>query len=220
MSKSRGNVVNPDGYVDAHGGDALRVHLLATGRWSGTADFREAGIVDVERLFTRLWRLAHGESRGQGLDPETLGRGAARVAAGIEALRFNTAIRALDELSRRGGPGDAGTLTLLLAPFAPYLAEELWAAGGGAYSVHGHPWPEIGGAAPVTSRPTVELVVQADGRVRDRLRMPAGLSAAEAAARAEAAPKVASHLAGRSVQRRIYVPDRLVNVVTKGPSRV
>lgn len=118
------------------------------------------------------------------------------------------------------GPGDAGTLTLLLAPFAPYLAEELWAAGGEEYSVHGHPWPEIGGAAPVTSRPTVELVVQVDGRVRDRLRMPAGLSAAEAAARAEAAPKVASHLAGRSVQRRIYVPDRLVNVVTKGPSRV
>ena len=143
MSKSRGNVVNPDEYVGSHGGDVLRAHLLSSGRWSGTADFREAGITGVERLFVRLWRLAHGEAGGPGLDDRAMARGAARVGAGIEAMRFHTAMGTLREMADRASPADASALVRLLAPFAPYLAEELWEAVGGDYSVHVQPWPQI-----------------------------------------------------------------------------
>jgi leucyl-tRNA synthetase len=216
MSKSRGNVVNPDTYVDRHGGDALRAHLLSSGRWSATADFRDSGIAGVERLFTRLWRLAHGEVSGPGVGEGALARGAARVAAGIDAMRFNTAMGALRELATGASTTEAPALVLLLAPFAPYLAEELWAACGGPYSVHRQPWPE-GSVAP-PPRTTVELVVQVDGRVRDRIPVPTGLGAGEVRRRAEAAPGVARHLAGRHVVGCVHVPDRLVNFVTSGPS--
>ena len=214
ISKSRGNVVNPDEYVDRHGGDVLRAHLLSSGRWSATADFGDAGITGVERLFTRLWRLAHHQADGQGTGPEALARAAGRVSAGIEAMRFNTAISALREVANRASPSEAPALILLLAPFAPYLAEELWAVAGGAYSVHVQPWPQIAGGD--TGGTTVELVVQVDGRVRDRLSAPRDLSAAEACRLAESAPNVVRLLAGRPVRRYVHVPDRLVNLVT-GP---
>ena len=122
MSKSRGNVVNPDEYVDRHGGDVLRAHLLSSGRWFATADFSDAGITGVERLFTRLWRLVHGAPNGaeRGAGPEALARGATRVAEGIEALRFNNAIGALRELAARASPAEAPTL-ILLWPRSPRI---------------------------------------------------------------------------------------------------
>jgi len=218
MSKSRGNVVNPDDYVDGHGGDVLRVHLLTSGRWSAAADFREEGIAGVERLFRRLWRLAHGQARGPGVGPPALAAGAERMAAAIEGMRFHAAVDTLRELANRASPADASALVLLSAPLVPYLAEELWAAVGGAYSVHGQRWPERAPGAASARAPTgtVELVIQVDGRVRDRLEVPAGLGAPAAWAAAEAAPNVARHLGGRPVRRRVHVPDRLVNLVTKG----
>ena len=212
MSKSRGNVVNPDDYVDRHGADVLRVHVLSSGRWSGTADFRDAGIAGVERLFTRLWRLAHGEAGGPGAGQPALDRAAARVAAGIEAMRFNNAMSALREVANRATPAEAPTVIRLLAPLAPYVAEELWAAAGGEYSVHAQRWP----ASAVDQAPagTVTLIVQVDGRVRARLPVPAGLTAPAARRRAQDAPEVARHLAGRQIDRVVHVPDRLVNFVT------
>jgi leucyl-tRNA synthetase len=217
MSKSRGNVVSPDDYVDRYGGDVLRVHLLSSGRWSATADFREAGIAGVERLFTRLCRLASGEAGGPGVGAAAMGQAAVGIGAAIENMRFHAAIGKLRELSARAAGHEAPTLLVLLAPFAPYLAEELWARAGGAYSVHEQPWPESGNPSPATPAPaTVDVVVQVDGHVRDRLRVPAGLEATDAVARARAAPKVARLLVGRPVLRSIYVADRLVNLVTKG----
>ena len=212
MSKSRGNVVNPDHYVDRHGGDVLRVHVLASGRWTATSDFRDAGIAGVERLFTRLWRVAHGEGGGPGAGAPALARAAGRVGAAIEAMAFNNALSALREVANRASPAEAPTVILLLAPLAPYLAEELWAVAGGAYSVHTQPWP-AGGAEPAPP-PTVTLVVQVDGRVRARLPVPAGLTSDEARARAEIAPEVARHLAGQDIDRVVHVPDRLLNLVT------
>jgi leucyl-tRNA synthetase len=214
MSKSRGNVVNPDDYVDRHGADVLRVHLLSAGRWSGTADFSDAGIPGVERLFARMWRLAHGDSPGPGAGEEALRGTAARVAAGIERLRFNTSLAALHEVAPRASTAEAPTLVRLLAPFAPYLAEELWAAAGGASSVHVQRWPATD--PPSAAQATVELIVQVDGRVRARLVVPAGLTAAEARREAESAANVRRHVAGRTVLRCVYVPDRLVNIATAG----
>ncbi|HEV3495535.1 MAG TPA: class I tRNA ligase family protein, partial [Actinomycetes bacterium] len=212
MSKSRGNVVNPDDYVDRHGGDVLRAHLLSSGRWSATADFRDVGITGVERLFIRVWRLAHGEVTGPGLNAGDRARGVARVAAGIEAMRFHTALGTLRELADRAAAADVPVLVRMLAPFAPYLAEELWARVGGAYSVHVQPWPHGDGAQ--VAGETVELVVQVDGRRRGRLTVPARTSPAEAQRRAESEVSVARHLVGRRVERCVHVPDRLVNLVT------
>ncbi len=214
MSKSRGNVVNPDDYVDRHGADVLRAHLFGSGRWSATADFRVEGVAGAERLFSRLWRLVCGEASGPGVGSDALARGTARVAAGIEAMRFNTALGVINELTNRATSSEAGSLILLLAPFAPYLAEELWARAGGPYSVHVQPWPERAVRAATAS--VVHMVVQVDGRVRDRLAVPAGLSEAGAVARAEAAPNAVRHLAGRPVRRHVHIPDRLVNLVTTG----
>lgn len=211
-------MVNPESYVRRHGGDIFRTHLLSSGRWAGTADFRDAGIVGVERLFTRLWRLAQGEVRvdgrggGGGAGERALAEASASIGAAIEAMRFNVAVAVLGGLARTAAPAEAPTLALLLAPFAPFLAEELWAATGGAPSVHAQPWPQSE-PEPVAAGP-VELVVQVDGRVRDRLAVPAGLSAGEARARAEAAPNVVRNLGGRAVLRSVHVPDRLVNLVT------
>jgi leucyl-tRNA synthetase len=219
MSKSRGNVVNPDDYVDRYGGDVLRVHLLASGRWSGTADFRDAGIAGVERLFTRLWRLAHGDAAGPGAGEPALAAATARVTAGIEGMRFNNAIAALGEVAKQASTVEASTVIRLLAPFAPYLAEELWAVAGGDYSVHTQPWPRSAAGEDPTGG--VVVVVQVDGRVRARLPMPAGVTAGEARRRAEAAPEVARHVAGQAIERCVYVPDRLLNFVTfRGVGRV
>ena len=219
MSKSRGNVVNPDDYVDRYGGDVLRVHLLSSGRWSGTADFSDAGIAGVERLFTRLWRLAHGVAAGPGAGEMALGRAASGVAAGIEGMRFNNAITALGEVAKQASTAEASTVIRLLAPFAPYLAEELWAVAGGDYSVHAQPWPVP--AAGEDPAGVVVVVVQVDGRVRARLPMPAGLSAGDARRRAETAPEVARHVAGQAIERCVYLPDRLLNFVTsRGVGRV
>ena len=218
MSKSRGNVVNPDDYVDHHGGDVLRVHLLSSGRWSGTADFSDAGIAGVERLFTRLWRLAHGEAGGPGAGAPALARAGARVATSIEGMRFNNAVTALGEVAKRASPAEAAELAVLAAPLAPYLAEELWAAAGGDYSVHSRPWPTSTGDERAAA--IVVLVVQVDGRVRARLPVPAGLGDGDARRRAERAPEVVRHLAGRQVERCVHVPDRLVNFVTRGVESV
>lgn len=218
MGKSKGNVVNPDDFVDRHGGDVLRVHLLSSGRWSATADFGDAGIAGVERLFTRLWRLVAGEIDGAGIGEGALAHAAARIGDAIAALRFHAAIGTLRELSARAAASEATTVVRLLAPFAPYLAEELWARAGGPYSVHVQPWPEtVDRRSDAGDSATVELVVQVDGRVRDRLAVPHGLSAAEAVASAKQAPNAARSLADRAVIASFHVPDRLVNLVTKPP---
>jgi leucyl-tRNA synthetase len=118
---------------------------------------------------------------------------------------------ALREVANRASAAEARAVILLLAPLAPYLAEELWAAAGGEYSVHTQRWPAPAAAAPA---PPVTLVVQVDGRVRARVPVPAGLSAAEARRRVEGLAEVTRHLDGREIDRAVHVPDRLLNFVT------
>jgi leucyl-tRNA synthetase len=147
----------------------------------------------------------------------------ARVGRDIERFKFNTAIAALMELARWADTEwprmsvderahAARTLTLLLAPFAPHLAEELWARLGEPYSVHQQPWPSYD---PTTlTEETVTVVVQVNGRLRARFQAPTGLDEGEAVRLALAADGVARHLGGQEPQQVIYVPDRLVNLVT------
>jgi leucyl-tRNA synthetase len=225
MSKSRGNVINPDDYVERVGADNLRVYLLFCGDRREGGEFSEAGLRGIVRFTHRLWALLtrpHRPGPG-GADLAPLDRAVAHVARELARFKFNTAIAALMELTRWASQAQpamdegewrrtARTLALLLAPLAPHLAEELWERLGGPYSVHQQPWPAHDEAALVQEE--VTLVVQVDGRVRARLRVPAGTAESEAVRLALAAPPVVAHLAGRPPSRIVHVPDRLLNLVT------
>ena len=233
MSKSRGNVVTPDEVVARHGADTLRLHLLFMAPFDRNVNWDEEGIAGAERFLQRVCRL--GEATGQASAPAANGRDddslrramhktIRRVTEDVEAYKFNTAVAAMMEFSNslaayqeRHGSTPAfceafETLIRLLAPFAPYIAEEMWARLGRAFSVHQQAWPEHNPA--LAADETVTLVVQVNGKVRDRIPVAAGLDDGEARARALASERVRQHLEGRDPRQVIVVGGRLVNVVT------
>ena len=233
MSKSRGNVVNPDEYVSRYGSDVVRLYLMFIGPWDQGGPWNMTGIEGAARFVHRVWTVANadnGEQQAAASEEETrtlrrlTHQTIARVTADIENFRFNTMIAALmefvNELMRAretallGGPAwheAIETLTLLLAPSAPHLAEELWARQGRDYSVHQQPWPEADPS--LAAAETVELVVQVNGKVRDRLTVSADITEDAATEAALASPRVAPQVAGRQPRRVIYVAGRLVNIV-------
>ena len=236
MSKSRGNVVTPDDFVDRHGADVLRCALLFMGPWDQDGEFVPGAIDGVERFFARVWRMVTATDAPEATDssaeaddghdhgpdgatpvttPVAVDRTVAAVGEAIEAMHFNVAIARLMELAPRARTRAAKhVLVRLLAPLAPHLAEELWHRLGEEGSVHDAPWPDHDPTALVAT--TVALVVQVDGRVRHVERVPAGFGEDEATARALGAPQVRDALAGRPVARVVFVPDRVLNLVT-GP---
>jgi leucyl-tRNA synthetase len=219
MSKSRGNVVNPDHLVEDHGGDVTRLALLSARPWDADGDFGDEAVAGAERLLGRLWRLVVDRPPGPPADPAALAAAADRVAGAVDRFACNVAVTAIGELAgvleAGSSADDRRTLVLLVAPLAPHLAEELWCRLGGRYSVHVEDWPAPV-AAPAPPPAEVDVAVQVDGRFRATVTVPAGASADEAAERAAADPRVARHLAGRPVARVVAVPDRLVNLVTGG----
>jgi leucyl-tRNA synthetase len=224
MSKSRGNVVNPDEYVERIGADALRMALLFCGDWEEGGDFRDQGVPGIQRFLSRCWRLIvepPPAGPGDG-DMRPVDRAVRKVGDDLERLKFNTAISALMELSHwieRQRPQMAEAewnrvarrLVLLLAPFAPHLAEELWARLGGAYSVHTQGWPEVDPS--VLESESVTIVVQVNGRVRATLELPRGTDRTDALAAALESENVRRHLDGAPVNV-VFVPDRVVNLLT------
>jgi leucyl-tRNA synthetase len=144
MSKSRGNVVNPDDLIAAHGADVTRLALLFTRPWDADGEWDPAVVAGAERFLARLWRVATGPRGDAGR--EHLGEAVRRVTSDIDAMRFNTAIAALMTLVSRlrgepAAPEVARALVSLVAPFAPHVADELWPRVGGSGSVHTSPWP-------------------------------------------------------------------------------
>jgi len=223
MSKSRGNVQTPDEYVAHYGADTLRLFMMFLGPWTEGADWDASGIEGVHRFLNRVWTLGLTEAgngaRDREIDHAVHGT-IKKVTEDLAEYHFNTAIAAMMELanalqhasgpSRRDG---VRALTLLLAPFAPYLTEELWHRWGEAGSVHLQAWPAYDPA--LAAAEEVTLVVQVDGRVRDRVQVAAGLSEAAAREAALASPRAKAALDGRPVERVVVVPDRLVNIVTR-----
>jgi leucyl-tRNA synthetase len=224
MSKSRGNVQAPDEYVARYGADSLRLFLMFMGPWTEGSDWDAAGIEGTYRFLNRVWGLAVEEANGEGARDadvdRTVHRTIQKVTEDLEAYHFNTAIAAMMELSTtlshaRGESREQGihALILLLAPFAPHIAEELWERRGGKGSVHQQTWPTFDPA--LAAEKEVTLVVQVDGKVRDRLRAAAGLPQAKTEEMALASPRAKAALDGRIVDRVVVVPDRLVNIVTR-----
>ena len=224
MSKSRGNVVPPDEYVAQYGTDTLRLFMMFMGPWTEGNDWDASGIEGTWRFLHRVWGLGLTErTRGGAREAELdrmIQRTIKKVTEDLEAYHFNTAIAAMMELStatfHASGPSreDAtDALVLLLAPFAPHITEELWQRRGGADSVHRQSWPRYD---PDLARETkVTVVVQVNGKVRDRLELPAGQSEEVLKQAAQASPKVTQAIAGKPIDRIIVVADKLVSIVTK-----
>ena len=226
MSKSRGNVEAPDAYVARYGADTLRLFMMFMGPWTDGADWDAAGIEGSWRFLNRVWTVALQPASDGPRDPDLdrmVQRTIERVSTDLEAYHFNTAIAAMMELStalfHASGPSrDEGvrTLVLLLAPFAPHLTEELWQRRGGTGSVHQQSWPVFDPAAVRSG--DVQIVVQVNGKVRDRLTVPAGSPEATVRSLALASEKVRAAIGGAAIAKTIVVPDRLVSVVTGRPS--
>jgi leucyl-tRNA synthetase len=226
MSKSRGNVVNPQDFVDRYGSDALRCFLMFIGPWNQGGPWDGRGIEGIARFLRRAHSLvARSDSSGTA-DPRELDRRTARltkkVTEDLQAFRFNTALAALMEhtnylLAARDEVGDdewaeaLKTFVLVLAPFAPHHAEDMWALMGLPYSVHEQAWPSWDEG--LVEEEEITLVVQVNGRLRDRIEAPADISEDMARELALTSPKVRPHVEGREIRKSIYVPGRLVNLV-------
>ena len=224
MSKSRGNVVAPDEYVARYGADTLRLFIMFMGPWTEGNDWDASGIEGTWRFLNRVWGIGLSGRASSGTRDAELDRAVQRtikkVTDDLEGYHFNTAIAAMMELSsaifHAAGPSrDDATdaLVLLLAPFAPHIAEELWQRRGGTGSVHRHAWPAYDASAAKDA--VVTVVAQVNGKVRDRLELPAGTGEEALKRAALASAKVAQAIGGKPVDRVIVVADRLVNVVTE-----
>ena len=227
MSKSRGNVVNPQDFVDRYGSDALRCFLMFIGPWDQGGPWDERGIGGVSRFLRRAFSLiAGGEASGAEADsaelPRRTNRLVKKVTGDLESFRFNTSIAALMEhtnyLLGVRGEGDEEewrealrTFVAVLAPFAPHHAEEMWAGMGEAGSIHEQAWPGYDEA--LIAEEEITLVVQVNGKLRDRVTVPAGISEEAAKEQALASEKVRPHVEGKQIRKAVYVPGRLVNLV-------
>ena len=223
MSKSRGNVVNPDQYVEQWGADTFRMYLMFLGPYQEGGDFRDAGISGIRRFLDKVWALteavaqtAKGEERTTPDLVRMMHRTIQRVTGDTASLDYNTAIAAMMEYVnalRDGAPTRAllEPLVILLAPYAPHFAEECWERLGHATSVMEAAWPGFDPALAVADE--VEFVVQVGGKVRGRLTLARGTAQEAAVAAALADPAVARFTGGQAPRKVIFVPDRLVNLV-------
>jgi leucyl-tRNA synthetase len=232
MSKSRGNVITPDSIVETVGADALRLYVMFMAPFDQDAAWSADGISGAWRFVNRVWGL-FGEtfalSAGcQEEDPALLRRlhqTIRKVEERIEGLRFNTMVSTLMEFANFLGERQRldqwktatyhqslETLLLLLAPSAPYVADELWRLTGRAGSVHQQRWPVWD--AELAREELVQIPVQVDGRLREVLEIPAGAPEAEVVEAALKLERISQPLAGRSITKTIYVPGKILNIVT------
>ncbi|MFH1840980.1 MAG: leucine--tRNA ligase [Candidatus Shapirobacteria bacterium] len=209
MSKTRGNIVNPEEIVEKYGADTLRLYLLFMGPYDATISWDPKGVEGVWRFLQRVWRLVNESKTPTRLDRVTH-KTIKKVTEDIEKLKFNTAIAAMMEFVNALYAQDfefSKTLVLLLAPFAPFMAEELWSEVlKQPYSVHQQEWPKFD---PRLVREEKNIVVvQVNGKMRGKI---AESRETEEAAKKE--PRVARFLAGKTIKKVIYIPGKLVNFV-------
>lgn len=227
MSKSRGNVVTPDIYVQRHGADVVRGYVLFMGSYTEGGDWHDSDIFGISRFYKRLWDWVTNAATGADANDERAARRALhkaikKVSEDIPALSFNTAIAALMEalnvlrkrrLSAEVHREVARAYVLLLAPIAPFLAEELWARLGGSFSVHQQQWPAFDPA--LVADETMIIPIQVNGKLRHRLEVAADATEEAITQQALAAPEVQKLLEHQQFARAIYVPGRMLNIIIK-----
>ena len=221
MSKSRGNVINPDDIVDSFGADSLRLYEMFMGPLRDTKVWSTRGVEGVSRFLSRTWRLFTAAPLS-GAEPtreqmKALHECIRRVTAETEEMRYNTAIAAMMEYVNAATKWDsrpAGAMrpfVLLLSPYAPHIAEELWERLGNAESLAYHPWPECDESFLVDE--SVKIPVQVNGKMRGLVEVPTDATEEQVAAAALALEPVARHLGGKDIRKRIFVKGKILNLI-------
>jgi leucyl-tRNA synthetase len=220
MSKSKGNVVNPDEYIDTWGADAFRTYLMFLGPYEEGGDFRDKGISGVKRFLDRLWKSVHDAEPGTSPDPEVqrkLHQTIRKVGDDIARLSYNTAIAAMMEYMNTMRAGErtprvdeVRPLVQLVSPFAPHVAEELWSVLGNTTSVFESAWPSYDPALVVEDR--ITMAVQVNGKTRGTISVSRTATQDDALAAAMADPSIAKFITG-TPKRIIFVAGRLINII-------
>ncbi|HSF83068.1 MAG TPA: leucine--tRNA ligase, partial [Anaerolineales bacterium] len=230
MSKSRGNVVAPDDLVEKYGADTVRAYLMFFSRWDLGGPWNSSGIEGTARWLRRVWNLVTEQAEGKS-DPTTLRelrrklhQTLRNVQHDFENFEFNTIISSLmellNEMYKARDHGAAGTpeweeaidiYLRMMAPVTPHIAEELWAYLGKPYSIHNQAWPEVDEEAAAEER--ITLVVQVNGKIRDRIEVPAEINDEDAKTAALASQVVQRYLNGKVPRKVIVVAGKLINIV-------
>ncbi|MHB8104511.1 MAG: class I tRNA ligase family protein, partial [Dehalococcoidales bacterium] len=231
MSKSRGNVVNPDEYVAEIGVDTVRAYMMFIAPWEQGGEWDDSGISGISRWLNRAWNLAAEDYKSSSATGDEdlmrlVHQTIKKVTEDFDKLRLNTIVAALMELTNYlGKVKESGsvsvntwqeaikTLMLLLAPTAPHISEELWQRCGHKYSIHNQSWPKWDEKFVTSDEFT--LVVQVNGKVRDRLTASVSVTEDEAKQLAMGLEKVKPFVTGKQVVKVIYVPKKLINIVVK-----
>ena len=235
MSKTRGNVVNPDALVGKYGADTVRAFLMFIGPWDQGGPWNPTGIEGARKWVARVWALAtEPVANAAALPPASdeqvkalrrvVHQTIKRVTADMDAFKHNTVIAALMELATALSRakesamypdavwGEAmKSLLLMMAPIVPHVSEELWERLGGAYSIHQQAWPVYDAHA--AAEDTFTLIVQVNGKVRDRVDAPAGIADEDAKQMALATEGARKYMEGKTARQVIYVKNKLVNIV-------
>ena len=223
MSKSRGNVIDPNEVVDVFGADVLRTYVLFMGDYEQAAPWSESSVKGCKRFVDRIWNLQEILVDGDEFSKElssSFHKTIKKVTEDIETLKYNTAIAALmtllNAIYTKGSINKAElkVLLLLVNPFAPHVTEEMWeVCGFGKMMAADGQWPTYDEAKCIDE--TIEIVVQINGKIRAKLNVAADIEQADAIAQAKADEKVAAELAGKNIIKEIYVKGKLVNIVAK-----
>ena len=222
MSKSRGNVVNPDEIVRDYGADTMRVYEMFIGDFEKAAPWSQSSIKGSKRFLDKVWALSDKLTEGDSYRTElesAFHRTIKKVTEDIEGLKMNTAIAALmsllNDIQGSGSINRAEfkTYLILLNPFAPHMTEELWQQAGFEGMLNEAEWPKYDEAKCADS--TVEIAVQVNGKIKARINVAADISAPDAIAAAKADGAVAAAIEGKSIIKELYVPKKLVNIVVK-----
>jgi leucyl-tRNA synthetase len=219
MSKSKGNIVNPDEYIKRYGADALRMYLMFIGPFEQGGDFRDEGMAGITRFLKRVWDLAERVQKKEAEEVrKILHRTIKKVGEDIGALHYNTAISQLMILLReleekRISQDQLEIFVKLLAPFAPHLTEEIWRnVLKHRTSVHREAWPQYDGQ--YIQEENIKLIVQVNGKMREVLEVARDLSEIQARELVLSSEKIKKYTEG-TVKKFIYLPNRLVNIVTE-----